>query len=129
MSVALFEDDQNYLWIGLSGDEWGNNINRRPHFGRVSGGKSTFDREAENRFGTAGQPERIFFKIDRMGDQYNGFYAYVEKSIDIDQIAWKKLGTVPWIDFNGKLVLYAVNLRDKAPEVAAEFHSVRIRTQ
>ncbi|MFL5070660.1 MAG: TIR domain-containing protein [Xanthobacteraceae bacterium] len=128
VSAALFQDEQNYIWIGLSGDK-ASYLSRAPRFLQRSQGKVTSDLFGENSNGAAQAPERLVFKINRTANQYSGFYAYGDQSANTDQIAWKNLGTVAWINFKGKVVLSAANSQDGYPEVPAEFHSVRIRTK
>jgi hypothetical protein len=123
--IALFGDDQNYLWVGFQGDQWGGNIARTPYFSKVFQGKGT-NFTGERRFGLASQLEHIFLKIEREENQYSGFYAYADKPMSIEEIPWAKMGTLPWISFHGKLMLAAANYQD-APEVSAEFYSVLIR--
>lgn len=123
--IALFGDDQNYLWVGFQGDQWGGNIARIPYFTKVFQGKGT-NFTGERRFGPASQLEHIFLKIEREENQYSGFYAYGDKPISIEEIPWAKMGTLPWISFHGKLMLAAANYQD-APEVSAEYYSVLIR--
>jgi TIR domain len=127
VSAALFQDGQNYISIGLSGEKWSYNLSRAPRFLQRSQGRVTSDLFGEHKADAAQAPERFLFKIDRVGNQYSGFYAFSDKSAKIDQIAWRNLGTVAWINFKGKLVLSAANSQDGDPEVPAEFHSVRIR--
>ncbi|MFL5088415.1 MAG: hypothetical protein ACJ8FP_26655, partial [Xanthobacteraceae bacterium] len=126
VSAALFQDEQNYIWIGLSGDK-ASYLSRAPRFLQRSQGKVTSDLFGENSNGAAQAPERLVFKINRTANQYSGFYAYGDQSATTDQIAWKNLGTVAWINFKGKVVLSAANDKDNDPEIGAEFHSVLIR--
>jgi tetratricopeptide (TPR) repeat protein len=123
ISVVLWADDQNYIGVGFSGDPWGSNIARTLHFSELFEGKrSSFD--GERRFGQAQAPEHIFMKIDRKVNEYSGYYAYGES---VNQISWSKMGTLPWINFRGKLGIVAANMSDDAPAVAAEVQSVVIR--
>lgn len=124
VGFALFGDDQNYFWVDFQGDAWGNNIARTPYFSKEFQGKST-SLSGERRFGTTTDPEHIFLKIERQGNQYSGFYAYADKPMKIEEIPWVKMGTLPWINFSGKLALVGVNYQD-APEVSAEFYAVLI---
>ena len=124
VTIALYGDDQNYLWMVFQGDNsW---IRRTPYLGKCFQGKNTYFAGGSKGDGQAQQPERIFLKIEREENQYSGFYAYADQPTSVDQIKWIKMGTLPWINFHGKLVLYAANYQG-APEVAAEFYSVLIR--
>jgi len=123
--TALFSDDKNYFWLDLQGDPWGDNIARTPYFSKIFQGKAT-NFGGERRFGRASQLEHIFLKVEREGNQYSGYYAYTDKPTGIEEIAWVKLGTLPWINFHGKLMLAAANFQD-GPEVSAEYYSVLIR--
>jgi len=128
LGVVLFKDDQNYIFVKFSGEPWGYNIDRTARFGKIfvgeGGGSLVNDRRG---FGKAEQAEPILLKIDRRGNQYDGYYSYAEgRDQKVDEVKWTKMGTLPWINFDGKLVLYAANFKD-APEVAAEFYSVQIR--
>ena len=125
--IALFVDDQNYFAVTFQGGNYYGGIKRVPYFGKRFQGKDiTYFGGGTKGDGPARQPERIFLKIDREGSQYSGSYAFVDQPATIDQIKWEKMGTLPWINFRGRLVLYAANYQD-APEVAAEFYSVLIR--
>src|SRR5438874_587873 len=72
----------------------------------------------------SGQPDRIFLIIDRIANEYSGSYAYPDKPANVDQIAWKTMGTAARINFNGKVVLFAANDKDNDPEIGAEFHDL-----
>jgi hypothetical protein len=80
----------------------------------------------ERKYGVASEPEHIFLKLERETNQYGGSYAYVDKPMKLEETQWAKLGTLPWINFRGKLALVGANSKD-AHEVSAEFHSVLIR--
>jgi tetratricopeptide (TPR) repeat protein len=127
LGVALFSNDQNYIYVKYSGES-GLDIKRTSHFGRVfqgQGGNSVFD--GKFTFGSVQQVEPIFLKIDRGGNEYSGSYAYADKlGQSVDDVKWVSMGTLPWINFEGKLVLFAANFQG-APEVAAEFYSIQIR--
>lgn len=123
--IALFSDDQNYYWLDFQGDPWGGNIARTPYFCKIFQGKAT-NFEGERKFGHAEHPEHIFLKIEREGNQFSGSYAFADKPMGVDEVPWVKLGTLPWINFHGKLMLAAANFQD-GPEVSAEFYSVLIR--
>ena len=124
VSIALVTDDQNYFSVSFQGYCCG--ARRGPYFNKVFQGKNTYFGGAVRGDGAATQPEHIFLKIEREGNQYSGFYAYEDQPTTVEQIQWAKMGTLPWINFHGKLVLTAANYQD-APEVAAEFYSVLIR--
>jgi len=128
LSMALFQNDQNYFAIQFQGDSWGNNIRRGPHFYKVLEGKTTEFGGQEKGFGLAVHAEHIYMKIERQEDNYSAFYAYVDKPAKADEIQWVKMGTLPWINFNGKLALLAANYQD-GPEISAGFHSVVIRNK
>ena len=125
VAIALFADDQNYLFVDFQGDDVCG-IRRTPYFSKVFQGKATSLAGEQRCGGVAAQPERIFLKIERQEDTYSGFYAYEDQPTTVDQIKWGRIGSLPWINFHGKLVLLAANYRE-APEVAAEFYSVLIR--
>jgi tetratricopeptide (TPR) repeat protein len=124
--AALFQDDQNHIVIGLSGEK-SSYLSRAPRFFQRSQGRIASDLFGSNTHGAAPAPERFLFRIDRIANQYSGFYALSDRSASLDQIAWKNLGAVAAINFNGKLMLSAANFRGGDPEVPAEFHSVLIR--
>lgn len=125
VGLALFSDDHNYFWVGFQGDNYYGEPNRTPHFTKVFQEKDT-DFAGEARRGRALQPELIFLKIEHEGNQFSGFYAYADKPMKAEEVSWVKLGTLPWINFHGKLALVGANYKE-APEVSAEFHSVLIR--
>jgi hypothetical protein len=81
---------------------------------------------------SASSSNDVYLKIGRDGNEYSGYFANMddpEKPENVDQIQWTKLGTLPWIRFQGKLALCAVNSTEASvsPEVAANFYSVLIR--
>jgi hypothetical protein len=125
VAMSLFSDDQNGFLVSFRGNEEYSSLRRRPLFRKVFQGKNT-DFWGEFRAGAAAQSERIFLKIERDGNEYCGFYAFSDKPANTDELKWAKMGTLPWINFHGKLVLYAANLQ-AAPQVGAEFYSLQIR--
>jgi len=122
--AALFQDDENHILIGLTG--WPSLLGRTPFFSQRSQGTDAANFLGEDRNGAAPGPERIFFKIDRTANRYSGAYAYADQAASADQLTWKMLGTVTWINFRGKLVLGAAKTKDTSPQIGAEFHSVLI---
>ena len=123
--AGLFADDRNWFALIFSGDPWGGNIVRRVHFGHMSEGTLNEFQDDPHRFDVARQPERIFLKFERSGNQYSGSCAFANEAKD-GELQWFKIGTLPGINFTGKLVLAAANSQD-APQIAAEFYSVLIR--
>lgn len=129
VAITLFADDKNYLSLAYIGDWELAHIHRTPHFTHTSQGATAADFTGNQRLDAASEPECIFLKIDRNGNQYTGSYAFAQNPADNNPAQWTKIGTVPWINFHGKLVLSASNVADNGPGVAAEFHSVTIRKQ
>src|SRR6202022_310025 len=74
---------------------------------------------------SSGITTKVYLKIHREANEYSGYFANADpvKPEDIDKIQWTGLGTLPWIRFQPKLSLCAVNFQS-APEVVAEFYSV-----
>lgn len=122
--AGLYADDRNYFALTFSGDPYGLNIARTAHFEHMSEGNSN-RLDGAQRYGVQDKPERIFFKLERSGNQYSGSVAFADATKD-GELQWLKIGTLPHIGFNGKLVLAGANFQD-APSVAAEFYSVAIR--
>jgi len=71
----------------------------------------------------------IYLKMDRDSNEYSGYFATIDpaKPVNVDQIQWVKLGTLPWIHFQPKLALCACIGWGEPPQVSAEFYSVLIR--
>lgn len=137
VSVALFQDDDNFLGIGYFGQEWGYNVRRVPYFSKeLRGNVNNLFGEARG-FGKSESPETFFLRIERIGNQYSGYYAFLEARLPekIDDIRWVKIGTHAWINSQCKLSFWADNSNDgvygggNPPEVAAEFDLVLIRAK
>jgi hypothetical protein len=127
IALILFNDELNYFWLPLQ-NRYPGALHPPATFvdfqkvfqGQVSG---TFSASSSN---------DVYLKIGRDGNEYSGYFANMddpEKPENVDQIQWTKLGTLPWIRFQGKLALCAVNSTEASvsPEVAANFYSVLIR--
>ena len=129
LSVALFRDDDNFLEIGYWGQPWGGNIRRVPYFTKEQESQDFSIFPDRSVYGVASSPEVVYLKIEREGNQFNGYYAFVENKApdSIDDIRWTKIGTQAWINFDGRLSLYACNGESDAPEVAVQFDFVLIR--
>jgi hypothetical protein len=124
ISAALWSDDKNYFSAGFEG-YWSGGLQRHAYFQKVTHGESAGNTFAQN----YGSSNEIYLRILREGNYYSGFFAAVDpaKPFDAAKIPWTQLGKLPGIRFTGKLALCAVNIRDDAPEVGAEFYSVTIR--
>ena len=140
----MFQDDDNFIEIGYWGREYKYNLNmsvtisRQPHFTKEFQGKRNILLGSKRGFGAVGSPETIFLKIERIGNQYNGYYSFVESAIpkNIDDIRWTNLGSQTWINLRSKLSFWADNSNDRistnggwrdSAEVAAEFAFILIR--
>jgi hypothetical protein len=115
--MTLFNDDGNYFYLGLHRENY--NQRNGTYFQKYFQGKQTgtFNAQTAN---------HLYLKIDREGNEYIGYFANFDpaKPDNIDQIQWTRLGSIPWIRFQGKLALCAAGA---PPEVSAEFYSVLIR--
>jgi hypothetical protein len=128
-SLALLQDDDNFLELGYWGQPWGFNIRRIPHFTKEDDGQRKVLFASEPReYGAAASPEVLFFKLERAGSNYTGYYSFVENSPpeNIADIRWTKIGGQVWINANPKLSLYADNGSGDAAEVGAQFEFVAI---
>jgi len=128
LSVSIFKDDDDFLEIGYCAQPWGQNLRRVPHFTKEEDGRR-IPLIGENRGYTAAEaPETFYLRIQRDGNQFNGYYSFVvNKAPDnIDDIRWTKIGTHVWINFDGRLALWADN-GDGPTEVGAQFSFVLIR--
>ena len=122
---GLFEDDRNYFVVGFGGQDAVTQMGRTIYLNQLVDGKLTEFHHYGYRWGAAVAAERFFLRIKRSVNQYSGSYAFVDAAKAGPE--WTELGTLPAINFKGKLVLGAVNSNDGAPNVAAEFYSVVIR--
>ena len=129
IAMILFSDEANYFWMPLQ-FELGTYTGIHVYFQKIFQGRQT------GSF-TSGSSNHVYFKIERYGNDYSGYFANpeLEKPVNVDQIQWTRLGTLPWIHFQPKLAFCAVNAfapptytgLGEPPEVAAEFYSVLIR--
>lgn len=123
IAMILFNDEANYFLMALQNEY--NAVGNPPlhvYFQKYFEGHQT------GSFQSVGS-DHVYLKIDRNGNDYSGYFANVDptKPANAEQIQWTKLGVLPWIRFQGKLALCAVNAFGEPPEVAAEFYSVLIR--
>ena len=137
MSVALFQDDNNFLEIGYWGDpSVGYGVFPTLIFAKETDAQRNVivDRRAS---GPTESPETVFLRIERIGNQYSGYYSFVDARPPamLDDIRWTKIGTHAWINFEGRLSLWADNSNTglygggDPPEVAVEFDFVAIRAK
>jgi hypothetical protein len=120
IQMFLFNDESNFILADL----W-------------QGGGSTFTRfekyfqgqlNGEFRADVHGAHD-VYLKMDRDSNEYSGYFATIDpaKPVNVDQVQWVKLGTLPWIHFQPKLALCACIGWGDPPQVSAEFYSVLIR--
>ena len=125
IAMALFGDEANYFRAVLEQEDppCCNNSRFAAYFQRMLRGQITGSFR-----GNVGGTDEVYLKIDRVVNQYSGYYATNDpaKPVSADQIQWTKLGTLPAVGFQGRLALCAANFQD-APEISAEFYSVVIR--
>jgi hypothetical protein len=149
LSIGLFKDDDNFLELTYWGQEESDTTRKvfnqlDKDFYRIfrfvkeeMGQRHNFltERNQQGK-GSDSSPRKFLLKIEREGHQYTGFYAFTDDprpAESLDNVRWIKLGTHTWIDFNGKLSLWAANAnlniyeQGPPPEVAAEFDFVLIR--
>lgn len=114
MSIALFQDDDNFLELGYSGEVGPINrsyIMRVPHFVMEIEGQPNSILGKKPRWHPADAPETIYLKIERIGNQYSGYYSFVESDtpVNIENVRWTKIGTQAGIFHNAKLSIWAEN--------------------
>ncbi len=138
MSIALFQDDDNFLELGYSGRVGPINntfIMRVPHFAKEIDGRRNVLLGEEPRWHAAESPETMFLRIERIGSEYNGYYSIVKSQAvwEIEDIRWTKIGTQVWSGLDGKLSIWADNSNDNITyggppqEVAVRIDFVTIR--
>jgi len=124
LAMVLFNDEANYFWMTLERGSYNlpGNAYKFAYFQKIFQGQLAGSYRAES-------GDHVYLKIDRDGDEYTGSFASIDptKLETPESIQWTKLGTLPWIRFQGKLALCAVNAWGNPPEVAAQFYSVLIR--
>ena len=123
IAMILFNDEANYFSMPVQNEY--NAVGNPPihvYFQKIFQGQQTGSFQSSS-------SDHVYLKIDRNGNDYSGYFANLDpaRPANVDQIQWTKLGTLPWIRFQGKLALCAVNAFGEPPEVAAEFYSVLIR--
>ena len=137
MPVALFQDDNNFLEIGYWGDpSIGYGVFPTLIFAKETDGQRNVipQRRASD---PSESPETVFLKIERVGNQYSGYFSFVGERppATLDDIRWTEIGTHAWINFEGRLSFWADNSNTglygggDPPEVAAEFDFVSIRSK
>ena len=131
MSVALFQDENNYLEIGYWGRSGSSPVYRAIHFTKeIEGKRISIDAGTIFR-GAAKAPDLFLLKIEREGNFYTGYYSFPDEDVrlsSIDEVAWIKIATQTLTEFEGQLSFWADN-RGSATiaEVATEFHFVIVR--
>lgn len=147
ISLGLFKDDDNFLELTY----WGrpstdiefsegvdNEFYRVVSFVKEELGRRTAFSTGNSKDARGPRKEswHFLFKIERSGNEYIGYFASFSTERppeNIDQVRWHKLGTHVWIDFDGKLSLWATNRnsnihgKGRPREVAAEFDFVLLR--
>jgi len=147
ISLGLFKDDDNFLEIiywgrpstdiqfpdGADSDFYRTVSFTKEELGQRSGFSTL---KSADMHGSSKAPWHFLFKLERNGNEYTGYFApfSTERPPEtIDQVRWRKLGTHAWIDFDGKVSLWARNGNSKIHgkgrprEVAAEFDFVLVR--
>jgi hypothetical protein len=147
ISLGLFKDDDNFLEIIYWGrpstdiqfpDGVDNDFYRTVSFTKEERGQGRgfSTPKSADVHGPSQAPWHFLFKLERNGNEYTGYFAHFSTARppeNIEQVRWRKLGTHVWIDFDGKLSLWARNGNSKIHgnglprEVAAEFDFVLIR--
>ena len=147
ISLGLFKDDDNFLELMYWGrpstdikfsDGIDNDFYRTVSFVKEELGRRTAIHAVRGKdsHGPRKEPWHFVLKIERNGNEYSGYFAPFSTDRPpetIDQLPWTKFGTHAWIDFDGKLSMWArngnSNIHEKGPpqEVAAEFDFVLLR--
>jgi hypothetical protein len=123
VAMGLFNDDVNYIWIQLQYfSAIQNPTPDRVYFQKLFNGQWAGSYESLS-------TGHVYLKIERNGNDYSGYFANVDvkNPANVDQIQWVKLGTLPWIHFQGKLGFCAAKSSAEAADVSAKFYSVLIR--
>lgn len=147
ISLGLFKDEDNFLELIYWGrpsidnkfpDGVDNEFYRTVSFTKEERGQRrgfSTEKTTDTR-GPLQAPLHFLLKLERNGNEYTGYFARFPTDRppeNIDQVRWYKLGTHAWIDFDGKVSLWArnanFNIHGQGPprEVAAEFDFVLIR--
>ena len=147
LSLGLFKDDDNFLELfywgrpstdarfsdGVDSDFYRTVSFVKEERGRRAGFSS--EKRADSR-GPRKEPWHFLLKIERNGNEYTGYFARFPTDRpphSIDQLRWNKLGTHVWVDFDGKLSVWAKNGnssihgKGRPRETAAEFDYIMFR--
>jgi len=147
ISLGLYKDDDNFLELIYWGspstdtkfsDGVDNDFYRTVSFVKEElGRRAAFSTEKRpDARGPRKEPWHFLLKIERNGNEYTGYFARFPTDRppqNIDQLRWYKLGTHAWVDFDGKLSLWArngnstIHGKGRPREVAAEFDFVLFR--
>ena len=139
INIALFEDDDNFLGFGYWGKPHGYNVWKYSYFSKEQNGEAQVLTGPDRGAYADPGPQNIYFKLTRSGGDFVVHIAFADHEAtreNLPDVRWeKKLMRHTWLNFEGKLSLWASNTNQGVystdtsivPESAAAYNFIWVK--